>query len=131
MDKQQQELLFKLSIFEQQISQLQQQLQAVEEGFSDLKILSLGLEKIKNSEGKEILAPLGRGIFVRGKMVSEDLIVDVGGKNMVKKTIPETQKIIETQIKKLGKIKQELDEKIEEINKELAQTLTEAGKKEI
>ena len=85
MDEAQQELMFKLSMFEQQIQQIQQQLQAVEQGVAELTSLNLGLEEIVGSEGKEIMAPIGRGIFVKAKLLSEELIVDVGGKNFVKK----------------------------------------------
>ena len=89
-----QEILFKLSLFEQQINQLQQQLQSVERGIIDLSSLELELDDLKGSNGKEILAPVGRGIFAKAKLLSEDLIMDVGGKNFVKKNIPETQDVI-------------------------------------
>jgi prefoldin alpha subunit len=128
--KEQQELIFKLSMFEQQIQQLQQQLQAVEESVIDLKTLNFGLDELKGSKDKEVMAPLGRGIFIKTKVLSEDLTIDVGGRNFVKKTIPETKEIIEEQVKKLGKVKKELDEKLEEINLELTKTIIEAQKKE-
>ena len=129
MKKENQELLFKLSIFEQQIQQLQQQLQAVEEAIMDMNSLNQGLDEVKDSVGKEILAPLGRGIFVETKLISDKLTVDIGGKNFVKKTIPETKEIIETQTKKLHKIKEELDEKIEEIGEELTRIMLESQEK--
>ncbi len=113
-----QEILFKLSLFEQQINQLQQQLQSVERGIIDLSSLELELDDLKGSNGKEILAPVGRGIFAKAKLLSEDLIMDVGGKNFVKKTIPETQDIIKGQIKKLEQIKSQLQENSDEISRE-------------
>lgn len=130
MEKEQQELMFKLSVFEQQIQQLQQQSQAVEEAIKDLTSLSLGLDEIKGSKGKEILAPLGRGIFVKTKLLSEDLTVDVGGKNFVKKSVSETKKMIEDQMKKLEEVKGDLDKKLEEMSEELTKTIQEAQKKE-
>ena len=120
------EFLFKLSMFEQQIQHLQQQLQAVDEGIMDMNSLSLGLDEVKNSIGKEVLAPLGRGIFVETELLSDKLMVDVGGRNFVKKSVPETKEIIEAQIKKLYEIKKELGEKIEEINEELTRIILEA-----
>jgi len=113
-----QEILFKLSLFEQQINQMQQQLQSVERGIIDLSSLELELDDLKGSNGKEILAPVGRGIFAKAKLLSEDLIMDVGGKNFVKKTIPETQDIIKGQIKKLEQIKSQLQENSDEISRE-------------
>ena len=130
MDQQQQEILFKLSMSEQHIRQLQQQLQAVEESMIELRSLDLGLDDIKDSAGKDMLASLGRGIFVKAKLLSEDLIVDVGSKNLVKKRIPETKKIIKDQTEKLHEVKKELEERVDEINKELTKLIFEAQERE-
>jgi len=121
--KKEQELMLDLGMFEQQIQQLQQQLQAVEQGIVELTSLNFGLDELKNNKGKEILSPIGRGIFTKTELVSEELIVDVGSKNFVKKSIPETKKIIEGQIKKLNEIKEDLDKNLEEINQELRRTI--------
>jgi len=117
-----QELLYNLGVFEQQIQQLQQQLQLIEKNILDLNSLDFGLDEIRGSVGKEILAQLGRGIFAKTKLISEDLIVDIGEKTLVKKTIPETKKLIQEQIKKLEEIKKELQNNLEEINVELTNT---------
>ncbi len=130
MDKEQQELMFKLSMFEQQMQQLRQQIQAVDEGLVDISSLKMSLDELKGKKDKEVLAPMGRGIFVRTKLLSEDLLVDVGGKNIVKKSIPEAKDIIEEQIKKLNEIRKDLGKKLEEINGELTKTVMEAQKKE-
>jgi len=122
-NKEQQELMLKLGMFEQQTQQLQQQLQAVEQGIVELTSLNFGLEELKNGEGKEVLSPIGRGIFVKTKLLSEDLTVDVGGKTFVKKSLFETKKVIEGQIKKLNEIKEDLDENLEKINQELRETI--------
>ena len=118
MDNEQQELLFKLSVFEQQIRQLQQQINAVEKGVLELESLNVGLDEMKNSEGKESLSPIGRGIFVKSKILSEDLIVDIGGRNFVKKSVLKTQEMIKKQIEKLEEIKKELNNSLFEIGKE-------------
>jgi len=130
MEKEQQEIMFKLSMFEQQIQQLQQQLQAVEQGIVEMESLNIGLNELIGSIGKEILAPIGRGIFVKTKLVSEDLIVDIGEKKFVKKTIPETKKLIEEQIGKLKEVKGELEESLEKVSEELQEVMNEAREKE-
>lgn len=116
-----QELLYKLSVFEKQIEQLNQQLQLIEKSTLDLNSLDFGMDEIKGSVGKEVLAQLGRGIFVKTNIASEELIVDVGEKNFVKKSIPETKKIIKEQLEKLNQLKKELEDKVEEIDKEVAE----------
>jgi len=124
-EENQQELLYKLSIFEQQIRQLQEQINAVENGILELESLNFGLDELKNSEGKEIMSPVGRGIFVKSKIISEKLTVDVGGKNFVKKSVPETQEMIREQVVKLKSVKQELEIGLEEIGKEVQKVVGE------
>ena len=128
-EKEQQELIFKLSLFEQQIQSIQQQLQAVEKALNDLSFLILGLEEIKGAKGKEILAPIGRGIFAKTKLISEELTVDIGGGHFIKKSIPKTQEIIQKQTKKLEDIKNELNKALEEINKQLTEKIKEYQEK--
>ena len=120
MDKEsQEEIMYKFSMFEQQIQQLQQQLQAIEQTITEMNSLNFGLDDLKGSKGKEILAPIGRGVFTKTKLDSEKLIVDIGGKNFVEKSISETKEIIKEQIGKLENAKKEIENSTEEINKEL------------
>ncbi len=123
MDKNQQELMFKLSMFEQQIQSINQQLQAVENSILDLNTLIHGLEELKGKKDSEILSSIGRGIFVKSQLLSEELIVDVGGKNLVKKSIPDTQELIKEQLTKLEEIQGELQRALESINGQLTETI--------
>ncbi len=120
-----QELIFRLGMFEQQIHQMQEQMEAVEKGINDLGSLNFGLDELRGYVGKEILSPLGKGIFVKTKLASEDLTVDIGGRNFVKKSIPETKEIIEEQIKKLIIIKKEINGNLEKISDEMRKSLEE------
>lgn len=128
MEEKQQELMFKLSMFEQQMQQLQQQVQAVEQGIVEMNSLNFGLDELVGKQGKEILAPIGRGIFIKSKLSSEELTVDVGGGNFVKKTIPDTKKIIEEQIKRLEDVKKDLNDNLEKVGAELEKVMGEAQK---
>tara|TARA_Y100000310_G_scaffold131161_1_gene130411 strand:- start:59 stop:463 length:405 start_codon:yes stop_codon:yes gene_type:complete len=123
----QQEILFKLSMFEQKIRQIQEQLQAVENGILELNILNEGIKNIENSENSEIFAPVGRGIFVKAKLISEELIVDVGNKNLVKKSVSETQKMIKDQILNLEEAKNELNENLLMVGKEAERIVGNVG----
>lgn len=125
-EEKQQEIMFKLSVFEQQIRQLQEQHQAVEQAITETNTLFYSLDDIKGSQNKEIFASIGKGIFIKGRIDEEDLIVDVGGRKFVKKTIGETQELIKAQVKKLEEIKKELEENLEKVNSELASVFEEA-----
>jgi len=118
MENKEQEITARFAKYEQQIRQLQQQFQAVEESIVELNILDLGLDNLSGKVGEEIMAPIGRGIFVKAELKSEELTVDIGNQNLVKKSIPETKKILKTQITKLGEIKKELENKMDEIQEE-------------
>jgi prefoldin alpha subunit len=115
-------------MFEQQMNQLQQQLQAVEQGILELGTLNIGLKELENGEGKEIFAPVGRGIFAKAKLISNDLVVDIGNKNFVKKNIPETQNIIKKQIEKLENAKEELNMGLEMMSNEAEKIISESQK---
>ncbi|MFC1710666.1 prefoldin subunit alpha [Nanoarchaeota archaeon] len=126
----QQELIFKFNMLEQQIQQIRQQLEAIEQAITELNSLYLGLEDLVGSKDKEILAPIGKGIFAKTKLLSEKLIVDIGGKNFVNKTIPDTKKIIKDQIIKLEEARENLEKSMDEINQELTHLMLDAQKKE-
>jgi prefoldin alpha subunit len=126
LGKEEQELMFKFNLFEQQIRAIQEQLQVLEQTIVETSSLKISLEELKGSKEKEIFASIGKGIFIKAKISADDLIVDVGGKNFVKKTVSETQRIIEVQIDKLEEIRTELEKKLEEINEEITNTFMEA-----
>jgi prefoldin alpha subunit len=125
-----QELARKFQIFEQQIRMLQEQLNAVEQTTIDLQTLDLGLDDLKDSENKEILAQVGRGIFVKAKVTSDDLIVDIGGKNFVTKSIENTKEVLKGQVEKLGKIKEDLEKELDKINEEITNAFLEHQEKQ-
>lgn len=121
----QEELIYTFGIYEQQIRNLQEQLESVNRGISDLELLNLDLEDLKESKGKEIMAPVGRGIFIKSSIVSEELNVDIGGGNFVKKSVDETKEIINSQIKKLEKVKIELEDSLKKMNSRIEELIKE------
>lgn len=129
MEKQQQELMIRLQLFDQQAQQLQQQYQAVEQAMIEMGQLNFGLDDLENSKDKEIMASFGRGIFVKAKILDEDLVVDVGGKNFVKKDIESTKKLIQEQIKKLQEIKQEIENSLQILGEEMQKMIEISQKK--
>ena len=118
-----QELNVKFQILEQQIMAIQRQLQAVEQTLLDMASLKLGLDEIKKD--KEILSQVGAGIFAKSKLISEELVVAIGEKNYIKKSIPETKKLIQEQIVKLEIAKESLEGELEKINEEVTRAMGE------
>ena len=105
-------------MLEQYMKNIYQQIEAVENECAELDSLKKGLEDLKDSSGKEVFSSVGKNIFIKTKIISEELLVGIGEKNLVTKSIPETAKIIENQIKKLESIREELLREIEKLNKE-------------
>lgn len=105
--------------------QIQEQQRAIEQAMLDMNTIALGLGELVGKKDEEILAPIGRGIFVKAKLLSEELTVDVGANNYVKKSIPDTKKLILDQIEKLKIPKKELEDELEKINNEITQTMQE------
>lgn len=120
-----QEILFRLSMFEQQLQQLQQQLQAVGRGIAELESLHLGLDEISGSIDKEVFAQIGKGIYVKAKIISDELNVNIGDNNFVNKSIPQTKELIEEQINRLKEAEAELEKNIEITNKEFLEMIEE------
>ena len=123
-----QELGERFKSYEKEIMQIQEQMNAIERAIVDLQKLGIGLDELVGKVGEEILAPLGKGIYIKSKILSDQLTVDVGSGNFIKKTIPETKKMIEEQVKKLGLMNFELEEELKRIDKEITTTMGEHSK---
>ena len=119
----QQELEHKFRAYEQQIMQVQQQLQAIEKAILDITSISTGLGEFKGQKDLEIMTPVGRGIYAKTKLISEELLVDVGEGNFVSKSIDETKEIIAKQSEKLKEMQITLEGELERINNELTATM--------
>lgn len=118
--------LLRLSILEQEARKLQEQIQIINQQISELEILNSSLNNLENE--KEILANLGKGIFVKSKIKEKELFVNVGSGIILKKTPEETGKIIKKQIVQLEEIKKNLFNGIEQINRELQDLIIKAQK---
>ena len=114
------EYLMRLNMLEQRIQKVQEQLMIVEQQRAEISTLSNSLDKIKGKKDKEILAHIGRGIFIKSKIIDNDeLIIDVGSKVFLKKSIDEGKEIIEKQVGELENVRGVLLE-------DLSKTKTEA-----
>ena len=116
--KGQQELIFKLTAMEQQMQQIQQRLQVVEQNLVEMASLNVGLGDLGNMKDKEIVAHIGMGVFTKAKIISDDLLVDVGDKKFVKKSVQDTQDLIKEQMGKLEEVKIELNVSMENLSRE-------------
>jgi len=111
-----QEKFLRLALLEQEIKGLEQQLLAIEQQLVELQLVRLSLEDLASAkEGEELLAGLGKGIFVRTKLIDKELFVDVGSKTVLKKSISEAKTILDKDIKKKLEARNAITKEIEEI----------------
>jgi len=114
-----QEKLIQLQMIEQEAGQLEQQSQLIEQHFTEMQNLLIGLNELETTDKKEILANIGKGIYIPAEIKSKVLTVEVGKGNFVKKSILETREIVEKQIEKLSSVKQQIADKIEDLQAEM------------
>lgn len=118
--------LLRLSILDQEARKIQEQIQIVNQQILDLEVLSSSLDSLNNE--KEILANMGRGIFVKSKIQEKELFVNVGSGIVLKKTPEDTKKIIKKQIMQLEEIQKNLVNSVDGINEELQDLIIKAQK---
>ena len=114
-----QEKILQMQIIEQEFNQFSQQLELIEQNILEMQELRRSLAEVDKDESKEILASLGRGIYIPVEIKDKKLIVEIGKKNLIKKTIPETINLIEEQITKLGIGKESIRRKLEDLQAEI------------
>ena len=125
----QQEYLIKIQMIQQEAQQLEQKMQMIDEQIIDMQSIKTSLADLKDKKkGDEMLSNLGKGIFVKTKLDDDKLFVNVGKEVMVKKTVAETEKVMEEQISKLMIGKQEIMARIEHLQEEMMKMVQEVQK---
>ena len=128
MENYNQEDLHRLSVFEQQSNQLQKQIEMIQKTAQEIASLSDELEGLKGKKDSEIFAHIGRGVYAKAKLLSEDLVVDIGGKKFVKKDIDSTKELIQGQVKKLQDAEKEVNKNLEDMQKEMMEIISRSFK---
>ena len=121
-EQESQEKMIRAQLLEQEARQIQEQLGLIDRQLVEFQLLSLHLDDINNfKQGDEILAPIGKGIFLNTELKGKQLFVDIGSKVVVKKSAKDVKEIIEKDIQKLNearnKVSKDLDTVLQEIIK--------------
>ncbi len=127
-EKQKQEMYMKATMLQQQSQEVEQNLILIETQILELTKFSEELLVLDSSKEKEVLASLGRGVFIKTSLENKDLLVDVGSGVLVKKTPKEAVKIIDEQLVKLNEAKTQLQSQLELFQGEFANLIQEVEK---
>ena len=123
-----QEYLLHLSLLEQEANKFEEKLRIIEQQIQEMKTLHSSLDEISLNKKGLILSGLGKGVYLETEVKSKDLFVNVGSDAIIKKTIPETKKIIEEQIKSLDEGKTEIINQILSLQKKTEELVEKAKK---
>ncbi len=124
------EYIFQLSMLEQEMNSLAEKVQIIDQHILELQGLYFSLQELDKSKEKEILANLGKNIFIKTEIKEKKLLVDVGSKIFVKKEIPETLKIVEEQVSQLENAKNQVMRKLQELKIQVDNIIEQAEKSE-
>ncbi len=113
-----QEQIMQIQMMQQEMNQINEKLQMIEQHISEMQELESSLEEIEKADKEEILINLGKKIYLPVKITDKNLIVNVGNKNLVKKSISETKELTQEQIKKLIVAKSEISLQLEQMQEE-------------
>jgi len=113
-----QEQIIRIQMMEQEVNQLNEQLKLIDQNIIDMNELKESLDEIAKG-GKDILANLGKRIYIPVEIKDKNLIVEVGKGNFVKKSIEDTKAISEDQIQKLNEAKTQIMGKLDELQGEM------------
>jgi len=112
-----QEQIIKIQMMEQEVNQLNEQLKLIEQNVGEMNELKASLDEIDNK--KEILANLGKRVYVPVEIKDTKLIVEVGKGNFVKKSVPDTKIILDDQIGKLEEGKGQIRGRLGDLQAEM------------
>lgn len=82
------------------------------------------LSFIEASSQNELVSSLGKGIFIRSVLSSKEIMVDVGAGVLVKKSGPEVQKIIQSQLENLARMRGESQHQLATLQREFETIIT-------
>jgi len=109
-----QEKYIGLQNLEAQMKQIQQQIMAINQQSIELRKVDDDLNEFENvKENSKMFFSLGPGIFAEGSITNKDLLLNVGSNVSVRKSIPETKKLITEQIQELDGLSMQLQQDLQ------------------
>jgi prefoldin alpha subunit len=110
------ELMMKMQESYQQSREIEEKLQIIDQQIVELQRFEISLNDMDKNESKEMLASLGKGVFVKSEMKKEKLFVDVGAGVYVRKDVDDAKKVVLEQLKRLGELRIQLIGENERLN---------------
>ena len=115
-----QEQYMQLQMLDQQIKSAQKQVQMLDQQLEEMTAVLLALDDVKKTnKGDNILVPLSSGIYIKAKLDdTSNFIVNIGAQVAVSKNIEGTKKLVESQIKEISGVQQQMVSDVKEMVKD-------------
>ncbi len=94
---------------------LEERIGFIEQQIVELKDFQGGLERIEETKSKEMLAGIGKGVFIKSTFEKKELFVDVGAGVIVRKDLGSVMKVIGEQIERLETLREDAQERLIEL----------------
>lgn len=114
-----QEDIIKLQERYQQSQALEEHMEFLNQQSMELQQFDVSLSEIEKSDDNGILAPIGKGIFVKADVKEKDFFVEVGAGVVIKKSLRDTKKVVSEQVSRIGEMKYQIREELEGLGREM------------
>ncbi len=112
-----QKIIEEYYLYSQQAEVLKQNLDLINASLVELGTVRETLEQIeKLEEGHELLIPIGANSYIKAKIANKnDVLVGIGAKVVVRKSIEKAKKDVEEKIENIKKVRDEQEKKLNDI----------------
>ena len=116
------EMVNELNMYKAQAELLQQQVEAIQASLTEIEILELTLEDIKDKKSLETMVPVGAGSFMNAEIKKTDeVIMSVGAGVAIKKSAEEAKKTLASQKDELNDSLDKMMSNLQKISQIVAQ----------
>ena len=121
-EEEQQQIFFEFQMYQQKAGQIEEQIKAVDKQINEMGEVAESLSILGRGKQKSLL-PIGKGIFIKSETDNPKLLVNIGSGIIVEKTPTEAEKLINTQIQKLGGMKEHQDKELENLHHQMEELI--------
>ena len=122
------ENILKAQIMEQEGNQLNQHLELIQQNINELLDVKESLNEIIKPGTKELLANIGKKIYVPVEIKEKRFLIDVGNKVIIEKSPKEAESIINEQLENLEAGKKSVSQQLDDLHARVQLLLDDVAK---
>lgn len=122
------ELIIELEDKYNESREIEERLNFIEQQIIELQSFEESLRELSLNKEKNILSPIGKGVYVPAEVKDDKLFVTIGANIFIKKDVKSTEKILSEQADGLLKMKSELMKQMEFVQERMQKIISEIDK---